>query len=313
MTPREAGLAVDAPVEPLTGGGPGVPLTVEVGGIPMSARLQEAQNPRAVVLALHGGATTSLYYDAPNRPRLSLLRAGAALGFTVLALDRPGYGASAAHAAELNSAARRVDLAYAAVERMLEGRPRGAGVFLMAHSSGCELAVRMAGDERGADLLGLELAGTGRHRHERAMRLWEDWRGREREAREGLRAILWGPPHLYPDDLVGGYSVSASAPPYEGVEAESWPRGLPGLAARIPVPVHYSLGDHEMWWRSGSQALEDIASLFTASPLVSVHEQAGGGHNLSLGNSALAYHLRVLSFVEECVLARRSAGAGRVN
>ncbi len=311
MTPGEAGLAVDAPEEMSAGGGPSARLLVEVDGVPMSALLREVPDPRAVVLALHGGATTSLYYDAPNRPRLSLLRAGAALGFTVLALDRPGYGASAPYAAELDSAARRVDLAFTAVERMLESRPRGAGVFLMAHSSGCELAVRMAGDERGADLLGLELAGTGRHRHERAMRLWEEWRGREREARDGLRDILWGPARFYPDDLVGGAAVSASAPAYEGVESEAWPHDLPGFASRIPVPVHYSLGDHEMWWRSGPPALEDVASLFTASPRVAVHEQADGGHNLSLGYSAPAYHLEVLSFVEECVLARENADAER--
>ena len=61
----------------------------------MSARVAEAAEPRAVVVALHGGAVTSGYFDAPGRA--SLLRAGAALGFTVIALDRPGYGSSAPH------------------------------------------------------------------------------------------------------------------------------------------------------------------------------------------------------------------------
>jgi hypothetical protein len=49
--------------------------------------------------------------------------------------------------------------------------------------------------------------------------------------------------------------------------------------------------------------------LFTASPRVVTEEQADGGHNLSLGLSALAYHLKVLSFAEECVLARENADA----
>jgi hypothetical protein len=30
-------------------------------------------------------------------------------------------------------------------------------------------------------------------------------------------------------------------------------------------------------------------------------EQVAGAHNLSLGWSALSYHLKVLSFVEECL------------
>jgi hypothetical protein len=75
----------------------------------------------------------------------------------------------------------------------------------------------------------------------------------------------------------------------------------------VRIPVRYSLGDHEMVWRSGPAALADIAALFTGSPRVAVDEQAGGGHNLSVGLSAMAYHLKVLSFVEECVLARENA------
>jgi hypothetical protein len=36
--------------------------------------------------------------------------------------------------------------------------------------------------------------------------------------------------------------------------------------------------------------------------------QADSGHNLSLGVTAAACHLKVLSFVEECAVARESAG-----
>ncbi len=289
-------------------GGSSEARNVRVGGVTMSALVQEVPRPRAVVLALHGGATTSVYYDGPGHPRMSLLRTGAALGFTVVALDRPGYGASAPFKEELGSAERRVDLAYGALDLLVDPASRGAGVFVLAHSSGCELGIRMAGDERRAGgLLGLELAGTGRHRHARAMRLWTD-RDPGRRVGPALREILWGPPRLYPDDLVGGASIAAPVPPYEGVEAGPWPERLPEFAARVRVPVHYSLGEHEMWWRSGREALADIASLFTASPRVAVHEQAEGGHNLSLGHSALAYHLEILSFVEECVLAGRGRG-----
>ncbi|MBA9005427.1 alpha/beta hydrolase [Thermomonospora cellulosilytica] len=296
---------------------------VEVAGVPMSALVGEAPRPRAVVVALHGGATTSAYWDAPNRPRLSLLRTGPALGFTVVALDRPGYGASAAHTDRFADPERRVDLAYGAVERLLESRPRGAGVFVMAHSVGCALGVRMAADERGAGLLGLEIAGTGLHRQPRADEILVE---RHRELLEGgrrdrppatgrtpraegggLRDLIWGPDRLYPADVAGGAGIASSTPGYEGIEVRHWRRTLPGLAARIRVPVHYSLGDHEQVWRSGPAALAEVAALFTASPRVVVHEQVDGGHNLSLGLSAMAYHLEVLSFVEECVLAREAA------
>ena len=71
------------------------PRVVLVDGVPMSGLISEAQDPRAVVVAFHGGASTAAYFDCPGHPRLSLLRIGVALGYTVVALDRPGYGASA--------------------------------------------------------------------------------------------------------------------------------------------------------------------------------------------------------------------------
>ncbi|NEB02760.1 alpha/beta fold hydrolase [Streptomyces sp. SID13726] len=285
---------------------------VEVDGISLSYRASWVREPRAVVLALHGGATTSTYFDCPDLPRLSLLRTAADLGFGVLALDRPGYGASLDRAAQLTDPARRVDLSYAALDRLLADRPRGAGVFLLAHSAGCELAVRMAADPRGHDLLGLEIAGTGRHHHPRSLNFLEfgpeDDLRRSGRARARLREVLWGPSHLYPPEVAGGASIAAESPPYESA-ARHWRYELPELAARVRIPVQYSLGDHEEVWSSGPDALADIAALFTASPRVRVNEQPDSGHNLSLGHSARAYHLKVLSFAEESAVTRENACA----
>ena len=291
------------------------PLVVEVDGIPMSALLAEAPHPRAVILALHGGASSSRYFDCPDEPELSLLRIGATLGFTMLALDRPGYGQSARFAAEISAPATRVDLAYAAVEQILQSRPQGAGVFLLAHSIGCELALRIAADERGKDLLGLELAGTGLHHHAATQEIMDarPWNGTRPGRAKGMRSILWHPAHLYPADVVGGASIGSPGPAYEGTVVDTWAgRDFPALAAHVRVPVHFSLGDHEMVWQSGPAALADIAARFTASPRVVVHEQVDAGHNLSLGLSARAYHLKALSFAEECVVARGQAALRKV-
>lgn len=73
------------------------------------------------------------------------------------------------------------------------------------------------------------------------------------------------------------------------------------------IPVHYTLGDHEAVWSPGERALADFASVFTSSPRVRVHEQPDSGHNLSLGHSARAYHLGVLSYAEECAVFRENA------
>ena len=78
----------------------------------------------------------------------------------MVALDRPGYGSSAPYPEAMALPEQRVDLAYGAVDRILGDRPRGAGLFLMGHSGGCELVMRMGADERGRRSAGHR---TGRH------------------------------------------------------------------------------------------------------------------------------------------------------
>ncbi len=273
------------------------PLTVTVDGVPMSGLMTAVEHPRAVVVALHGGATTPAYFDSPGFPHQSLLRVAARLGFTVLAPDRPGYGASREALGDSVSPALQVDLTYGLIDQALAGCHRGAGLFLLGHSQGAVLTAKMAVDSRATNLLGIELAGTGVHHSVEA-------RNRMASAATPgapgmkLQNLLWQPAHLYRDRK----QVLSWAPKFEGIDAQLWPQDLAELAPRITVPTRISLGDHESWWLSGTAGLDSIAELFTSSPRVVADEQINSGHNISLGISALAYHLKVLSFVEECVL-----------
>ncbi|MGC7101460.1 alpha/beta fold hydrolase [Amycolatopsis lurida] len=281
------------------------PRVVEIDGVPMSALVRQVPDPHAVIVALHGGGASSAYFHYPGLPRLSLLETGAALGFTVLALDRPGYGRSAPFADRLLSPEQRVGIAYATVDRLLGSSARGAGLFVLAHSAGCELAVRMAASDRGRSLLGLELAGTGLEFHP-AMRSIV---GQPRPGRRGgLQGILWEPASLYPTELLGGAHFAASSPAYEADVIRRWvPRDFALAATRVRVPVQYTLGQHDRVWRTDPDVMADVAALFTAAPRVVVNVQADSAHNLSTGHTATAYHLRALSFVEECVITRRES------
>src|SRR6202051_4446470 len=107
------------------------PRLVIVDGVPMSAVVAEAADPKAVIVAIHGGGTTAMYFDCPGYPSYSLLRAGAAAGFTVVALDRPGYGSSAPYPEAMARREQRGALAYRAVGRVLGQPPGGAGRFLL--------------------------------------------------------------------------------------------------------------------------------------------------------------------------------------
>ena len=284
------------------------PRVALVDGVPMSGLVAEAAEPRAVVIAFHGGASTSAYFDCPGHPRLSLLRTAPELGFTLVALDRPGYGASAPYPDSMQRPGQRVALAYGAVDRMLGSNPRGAGLFVLAHSAGCELAVRMTADERAeqSEVLGLELAGTGLQYADSANEILKTATATQRPV--GLRELLWQPAHLYPPEVLSGITNSSTGALYEATMVKDWPRqDFPALAAQVRVPVQFSFAEHERVWKSDPEALAEIAAMFTAAPRFVVNEQVGAGHNLSLSVSAAAYHLRVLSFVEDCVVARECA------
>ncbi|MGN5236923.1 alpha/beta hydrolase [Rhodococcus sp. SJ-3] len=273
---------------------------VDIEGIPISGLLLEAPEPRAVIVALHGGAAFSAYWDCPGHPELSMMRAAALRGYTVLALDRPGYGASRPFAEELRDAQRRADLTYAAVDAVLGPSACRTGLFLWGHSVGSELAVRMATDDHGHELLGLEISGTGREHHALAAGILGT---RERYAQaKGVGELIWTPTDLYPPDVVGGAAIGSRTPDYEADVTAIWPtETFPPLAERVRVPVHYTAGEYEKVWRSDPQALDDVAAMFTASPRVATDRIMRGGHNLSICNVAPEYHHTVMNFIDSLV------------
>jgi pimeloyl-ACP methyl ester carboxylesterase len=280
------------------------PRVVLVDGVPMSGLVAEAADPRAVIVAIHGGASTAAYFDCPGHPRLSMLRTGAALGFTVVALDRPGYGSSAPYPDAMTQPEQRVALAYGAIDKIVADSLPGR--FLLAHSAGCELAVRMAADQRGADLLGIALAGTGLEYDDAAREILKTATPTKRPV--GLRDLLWQPAHLYPAEVLNGITNSSTGAPYEAAMVNTWARqDFPALAGEVRVPVQFTVAEYERVWKSDAESLANIAALFTGAPRFVVNEQVGAGHNLSLSVNAAAYHMKVLSFVEECVVQRENA------
>jgi pimeloyl-ACP methyl ester carboxylesterase len=284
------------------------PRVVLTDGVPMSALVASVPEPKGVIVAVHGGATSAAYFDCPGHPELSLLRAAAAEGYTAIALDRPGYGASAFYHDKMTHADRRVGFALGAVDKIVAESSRGAGLFLLAHSAGCEIGLRMAVDQRATDVLGVELSGTGLRYGDAAKAIISEATATSRPA--GLRDLLWQPTDLYPPEVLTG-GLSAPGAPYEAEVTANWPRRDFGeIAARVTVPVQFSVADHERVWESTPQAAQAVAALFTSAQRVVVNDMPKSGHNLSVGWSAGEYHRRVLSFVDECAAAREELEAG---
>ncbi|MDJ0466259.1 alpha/beta hydrolase [Streptomyces sp. H27-C3] len=284
------------------------PVSLPAGDLTLSALLAVPDGPpRGTIVAVHGGGTSAAYFDGQAHPDVSLLTLGARLGYTVVAVDRPGYGASAAQLPGGQTLTEQATALRMALRHLGDHCGTGTGMFMLAHSFGGKLALAYAAgaDERDSSLpalLGLDISGLGHtylddpsqflgaNRHSGWKRNWG--------------ALRYYPPNTFreADTMVGPMPV------HERTEAGRWPLRFAELAGRVRVPVRLTFAECELWWRNDEESLTDLAAGFTAAPLVRVDRQPGAGHNISLGWAARAYHLRAVAFFEEC-LGRQAAGA----
>ena len=170
---------------------------------------------------MHGGATSAAYFDCPGHPRLSLLRSAARTATRRSRSTAPATarrrstttrwpsptGGSASPTAPWTRSSARVPAARA---------------FPGAHSAGCELALRMAVDERRAPTCWAsswrapDCATTPRRKA-----VISEATATSRPA--GLRDLLWQPTELYPPEVLTG-GLSAPGAPYEAEVTANWPR-----------------------------------------------------------------------------------------
>ncbi|TGA87782.1 alpha/beta hydrolase, partial [Streptomyces palmae] len=272
-------------------------------GISLSGLLSTPPRaPRATILALHGGGMTAGYFDGKAHPGQSLLTLGAHLGHTVLALDRPGYGASATHLPNGQTLTEQSTRVRTALTRYAATHDLGAGLFVLGHSYGGTLALTCAADGFTMPLLGLDISGLGH-------RLAAPAGQQPSAAGEGHWRNNWGALRLYPPDTFRTCpDMLAPMPERERAEIRTWPTRFPDIAARVRVPVRFTFAQYEKWWRHDEHTLTELATLLPQAPRVLVERQPQAGHNISLGWTAHTYHLRALAFLEECLAGRAAAG-----
>lgn len=278
-------------------------MTLTGCGIPLTGLLAEPEGPpHALILALHGGGMTAEYFHGQAHPDLSLLTLGSALGYSVLALDRPGYGGSTEALPEGQALLDQTKTVYDALDGFSRSHDTGAGIFLVAHSFGYKLALHLAADERGHELLGVDGSGA-------VYRYTPDLDPNRSSPKTGstgnARDLFWGSADLYPPDAFKrGMRPTAPVPQTESRESLDWTRILPAVAERVRVPLQFSVAEHEKWWQVDDAALAEYRGLFTSTPQMVIRRQPRAGHNISLGWAARPYHLNALAFAAECALIR---------
>jgi len=273
------------------------PIGVDAAGITLSALVAEPERnpPRAVIVALHGAGMSADYFHGQAHPDLSLATLGATLGCTVLALDRPGYGASAAALPRGQTVREQAEVIRAGLRAFAAAYPVGAGFFLLGHSYGGKVALAVAAADAG--LIGLDISGCG-HEYADPGGIVGD-PGARRSARRNWGALRCYPPGTFRSRA----AVARDVPERELTDAIRWPAAFPATAAAVRVPVRFTFAEHESWWRHDEPTLARLRARFTGAPRVVVDRQPDSGHNISLGWSARAYHLRALGFLEECLAA----------
>lgn len=280
---------------------------LEVDGFSLSAlQIGPAGPALATVLALPGGGYGGRYWHHPLHPTASLLTLGADLGYRVVALDRPGYGASASEGLRLDEQADII----ARVLRALAADP-GAGVFLIGHSMG-GIAALMTAALRPEGLLGVDVSGVP-FRFSEALNAATTLRLETRKVASGDLSparLFYGPSGSFDPALLSRADVAAAPLPIvELDDSLSWPRRFAEIASAVDVPVQFTLGDHDRTSPVTSDIMAEIGRRFGAAPRVVTHRQVGAGHNVSLHHVGRAYHLRAFAFFDEVLAAGGTAAS----
>ena len=279
--------------------------TWEVGGQRLSGTdSRPAGAPRATIVALHGGGYSAGYWDHPLDPAASLLTLGPALGYRVVAIDRPGYGASHGLVGDSVRADRQTEIVLDLIDMLRADSDTGAAVFLIGHSMGAVLALHMAASARTGAVAGLDISGLPFFFDEtladrRQLASLDFLPGNSREFR---RALFYGPDGTFDTDMIAAEErLIRPIPAAEIIDAVECPVSTTVLAPKITVPVRITRAEFDGSSGGGREGLESCGALFTSAPRVELAWQRASGHNISLHHVARAYHLRALAFFDEAL------------
>ena len=285
-------------------------ISVDAGDVKLSGRFLPATNgaPRALLVALHGGTYTSKYFDTPST---SLLQFVASLGYSILALDRPGYGtATSVPFDQLSFDGQVPILRQALVEIWQSYGQQSAGMFLIGHSIGGMIALLLAAEKPNEHLLGVNMTGAGGLYNDQTKVAFASLVSNEPTVMMDIKVKLmamYGPQWSYPAEQAQydpQRDVRTAA--IELGEAQLWSARMPGVAAQVRVPVQFIVPEYDHVWRPDAEALGPVPAMFSAAPFVDVGVQRLAGHSVELHTMARAFYMKILSFVEECILYQQN-------
>lgn len=288
--------------------GDAVNIKVEIGSTVLSGLYRGASNPKALIFCIHGGSYTSRYFGFRSQKSATLLDIAPEFGYSVVAIDRPGYGA--AENLVVNFDRQAEILREAAARSLAQYAPASPGVFIVGHSIGAMLAMLIASGPGTLDIAGIDLNGAGisyRPASEKGLAAYAAMANPPREPdRERRLKRMFGPAGTYDPNVADEDLKSAPlSQPSEIKEAIGWPDRVRSVAATVAVPVNFSLSEFDALWEATPDKLAQASALFAQSPFVEARVQRFAGHSVHLHRVARVYNLRTIAFQDDCLNASR--------
>lgn len=258
------------------------------------------EGPRPLIIAIHGGTYTSVYFDVAGH---SLLDRAERNGITAIAIDRYGYGGTP-FIEDMSILGQASALAEALPVLWEEFRSDACGVVLIGHSIGAAITLGIARSPGRLPLLGVAISGIGVRTPGTHATMWNALPDSPIVEMPGpiKDQLMFGDRQSHADAMPAASHVAdAPVPKAELVDiVGGWQQQASAVCAEIRVPIHYRQAEHDRLWIVDQGEIDAFSARFTRAPRIDAAMIRNSGHCMDFHNIGPALHLQQLGFALQC-------------